>query len=356
MTALRIVRVGPADVDADLVQFDDWQRDLRNLRARTISVRHDLLQRLSGYLGKPLREATEADLLAWERVAVAGRSAETRRVYVSHVRSFYRWAIRARILTEDPSTRLTNPRLDRPLPRPLPEDELRTTVAAARRPKLRTMILLAAFCGLRCQEIAGLHWSDLRTDDEAGAVVLLVREGKGGKERVVPVPNVVAAALNQLGRRRSGPLFYGVDGAQITPNAVSRSINRHFDRLGIDATAHQLRHRYGTTAYRLSKDLRMVQELLGHGSPTTTARYAAYDKSNEGAMVRAMDAAWTGHADVPPPAEDLTAVAEALRPAPEPSPSTAAPTATANSQPATPSASARPTVNDLGMLRPRGKR
>jgi integrase/recombinase XerC len=274
-----------------------WAKELRGLKPTTLRVRRELLGRLSDHVGKPLRHVTEADLLQWERVAVAGRAPETRRAYVSHARAFYRWAVTAQVVVVDPSVRLTNPKLSRPLPRPVPDDDLRRAVELAR-PKMRLMILLGAFCGLRCQEIAGLHWTDLRLAD--GQTSLLVREGKGGKERVVPVPGVVLEAMVAFGRRRSGPMFYGMDAAQIDAKSVSRSLNRYFQRNGMDFTAHQLRHRYGTTAYQLTKDLRLVQELLGHGSPNTTARYAAYDKSQTVDMVEAMDAAWTGGTFVPP--------------------------------------------------------
>ncbi|MCU1615068.1 MAG: hypothetical protein JWO98_2608 [Frankiales bacterium] len=320
MTALRLVAAAASPMgDADLAAFSDWQTELRGLRPNTVRVRGDVLGRLSLWLGKSLREATEDDLLRWEQASVAGRAAETRRAYVSHVKAFYRWARLAGIVSTDPARRLTTPKLVRGLPRPIPEEELRTAVEAAGA-KLRAMILLGAFCGLRCQEIAGLHWSDLRSDN--GETTLMVREGKGGKERVVPVPGVTLAALFALGRRRGGPIFYGMDGAQILPNSVSRSINRHLRLCGIECTAHQLRHRYGTTAYQLTKDIRLVQEMLGHSSPTTTARYAAYDTTQTVDMVKAMDAAWAH--DTEPLTKQLKEEA--------------------------PPAARRPTVNELGLL------
>jgi integrase/recombinase XerC len=180
----------------------------------------------------------------------------------------------------------------------MPDHELRRALALAR-PKMGLMILLGAFCGLRCQEIAGLHWTDLQTDHD-GQAVLLVREGKGGHERVVPVPEIVLEAARTFGRRRSGPMFYGHDAGQQHPQSVSGSINNFLKRNGFPYTAHQLRHRYGTTAYMLTKDLRLTQELLGHSSPNTTARYAAYDKSQTVDMVKAMDAAWSGGETAPP--------------------------------------------------------
>lgn len=298
MTALHLVSSEAPGVDPDIEAFTRWQTDLRGLRRATVEMRAGVLERLRLWLGKPLRHVTEGDLLRWEQGEIAGRAPETRRAYVSHVKAFYRWAVLTGVIGADPSTRLTNPKLRRPLPRPIPDDDLRRALAVAGA-KTRAMMLLGAFCGLRCQEIAGLHWTDLHTHD--GQTTLLVREGKGGKERVVPVPAVVMDALNVYGRRRSGPMFYGRDGRPLSPNGVSQAISYIFGKAGLNYTAHQLRHRYATTAYRLSLDLRMVQELLGHASPQTTARYAAFDQSQTADMLRAMDEGWQAGGRAPTP-------------------------------------------------------
>ncbi|MDP9391126.1 MAG: hypothetical protein M3P89_07040 [Actinomycetota bacterium] len=108
MTALRLVAEGPADrLDPDLLDFEFWQRELRGLRPTTIRVRVELLARVSTFVGKPLRDVTEADLLRWEQTAVAGRAAETRRAYVSHVRSFYRWAKVSGVVTVERLSRVS---------------------------------------------------------------------------------------------------------------------------------------------------------------------------------------------------------------------------------------------------------
>ncbi|GAB3349875.1 tyrosine-type recombinase/integrase [Modestobacter lapidis] len=297
MTALRLVD-SPArgDTDPDLLDYLEWGRELRGLRPNTLRVRRDVVQRMVFRVGKPLREISEADLLAWERTSVAGRAPETRHAYISHVRALFQWAVKMQIVAVDPSGSLTQPKIAQGVPRPMPEADLHKAVESAT-PKIRLMILLGAFCGLRCQEIAGLHWSDLQTGDEE--TTLLVREGKGGKERVVPAPVVVIEAMVAHGRRRSGPMFYGRDARQIAPHSVSQSVNHHLKRQGIAATAHQLRHRYATVTYRLSKDVLMIQELLGHNSPQTTARYTAYDKSKVTEVVKALDAAWLGREELP---------------------------------------------------------
>jgi len=277
--------------DPDLVDYLHWARELKGYAENTVRIRGDVLDRLAESVSAPLRHLTEGDLLGWERRAVSGRSPETRRAYVCHVRAFYAWAVdKARIRDTNPALVLTIPKIPRAVPRPMEEEQLRAALLGAR-PKMRVWLLLGAFCGLRCVEIAGLQWTDLRMSEQP---TLHVR-GKGGEERIVPVPAVVLAALDGYGRRRTGPMFYGLDAQQVSAKTVSHCINRFLSRRGIDATAHQLRHRYATAGYQLTRDIRLMQEMLGHRDPKTTARYAQYDKSHAAEMVRQLDEQWAAH-------------------------------------------------------------
>lgn len=269
------------------MDFLHWAKNLRGLSRNTLRTRLELLQRLTRHLPVPLRQAGPEHILAFERVAISGRAAETRRAYVCHIRALYRWMLAAGLIDTDPSAKLTLPIVGKHLPRPIAEDDLAAALAGAR-PKLRAMITLEAFAGLRCCEVAALEWGDLRRDREDYGR-LHVR-GKGDKDRLVEVGAVVIRALQAYGIQKRGPMFLGVDGAQITANAVSRAVNRHLARSGVDATAHQLRHRYATVAWRLSKDARMVQEQMGHASADTTAIYTLPSLEAAAQMVAAMDA------------------------------------------------------------------
>jgi site-specific recombinase XerD len=277
----------PTGFDADVIAYATWARGTRGLSANTVRVRTDFLQRVHVFLGHPLRHAQPGQLLRFEQLAIAGRAAESRRAYVCHLRAFYRWLLQTGVITNDPTTMLTLPRVPKHLPRPIEEDDLFFVLSAAK-PKMRAMLTIAAFAGLRCCEIAGLEWSDLRREPD-GSAFLLVRQAKGSKHRTVEIGDTVVKALQAYGIKRKGPMFLGVDGRQIAPGSVSRSINRYLRQHGISATAHQLRHRYGTVAYQLSKDLRMVQEQLGHASPNTTAGYARPSAEAAARMVAQMD-------------------------------------------------------------------
>ena len=273
--------------DPDLLDYCFWARDIKGLADNTIRVRMDLLHRLHQYADAPLRDLQPGHLLGFERVAIAGRSAETRRAYSCHLRAFYRWAKQTGIVSEDPSTLLTLPHIPKHLPRPIEEDDLDLALQGAR-PKMQAMIVLAAWAGLRCCEIASLDWSDFRRDPDGSAFLHV--HGKGDKDRRVEIGQRVIKALQAYGPRRRGAMFLGQDGRQIEAKSVSRSINRYLQRQGVDATAHQLRHRYGTVAYQLSRDLRMVQMQMGHASSSTTEGYTRPSAEAASAMVRKMDA------------------------------------------------------------------
>ena len=288
--------------DADLLDYCFWAAQVRGLADNTVRVRLDFLHRFSEFIGIPLRDAEPGHLLRFERVAIAGRAAESRRSYVCHLRAFYRWAVVTGIVECNPTEVLTLPVVPQHLPRPIDEDELAEALNVAR-PKMRAMLTLAAFAGLRCCEIATLDWSDFRREP-SGAAFIVIRKGKGSKQRTVEVGRTVVQALQAFGPKRRGPMFLGQDGAQIGARSVSSSINRFLRVHGIDATAHQLRHRYGTVAYQLSHDLRMVQEQLGHASPNTTAGYARASADAAARMVALMD-------DLPLPATRRTGRAPA---------------------------------------------
>jgi integrase/recombinase XerC len=276
-------------IDPDLIEYVHWARTIRGLSDNTIRVRLDFLARLYVYLGGvQLRDAQPGHLLNFERVAIAGRAPESRRTYVCHIRAFYRWAMSTGIVTDDPSVLLTLPVIPRHLPRPIDEDDLAVALNAAR-PKMRAMLTLAAYAGLRSIEIAGLDWSDFRREHDGGTFIH-VRKGKGAKERTVEVGQAVVRALQAYGIKRRGPMFIGAEGRPMEARSVSRGCNRHLQRHDIPATMHQLRHRYGTVAYKLSRDLRMVQDQMGHASPQTTAGYTRASAESARRMVEALDA------------------------------------------------------------------
>jgi len=111
-----------------------------------------------------------------------------------------------------------------------------------------------------------------------------VRQGKGRKDRVVPLGKKARAAIDAWLAVRSllepdGPqLFVSARGGRMDPRAVRRRLDRHAIEAGANKThPHALRHSYATHLLGSGADLRSIQELLGHASLKTTARYAHVD-------------------------------------------------------------------------------
>jgi integrase/recombinase XerC len=207
---------------------------------------------------------------------------QSRYRWISNLHVFYGWAIREGIATTDPTVLMDRPRLPRYQPRPIGEGDLTMAIEAAP-PTMRAWLMLAAYAGLRASEIAALERSDMLDADG-----LVIVRGKGSKERIVPMREDVLDAVRLTAPQRSGLVFTRPDGSPWPGQKVSLYSSKYLHGLGIDATLHQLRHRFATRAYQACSDIRVVQELLGHASPTTTAVYAAWDQAKARAAVDAL--------------------------------------------------------------------
>jgi site-specific recombinase XerD len=257
-----------------------WQNMRRRaLRESTVREYGYTLAGFVAFLGeKSILDATTQDIEAW--LDHRPLNPKTRYTRVSVLHSFYRFALSEGWIGADPTVQVLRPRLRRYLPRPIPDEKLALAIERAE-PMMRAWLLLAAFQGFRCQEIAGLRNQDVLVGQE----LLIVHGGKGGHERALPLHPQVAQALSAHGLRHTGPVF-ARQGSPYRPCDVSRLINGYLHGLGIDETAHQLRHWFGTHLYRNTHDLRLVQAMLGHSSPTTTVIYVAFSQTEAAVAVQ----------------------------------------------------------------------
>ncbi len=229
----------------------------------TIATRTDHGRRVARALGGTPAAVTAADLLAW----VGGQSwaRETRRSVYASLRSLWRHLLAAGFVESDPTTALPKVRPAPAHARPIGERAYRRAVAAATG-RVALILRLAGEAGLRREEIAKVHASDL-LEDLAGRS--LVVHGKGGKDRVVPLSDDVARLVARECLAGGGwALPGGVDG-----HLSARYVGKLAADALASATLHQLRHRFATVAYGGTRDLLAVQLLLGHTSPATTQRY-----------------------------------------------------------------------------------
>lgn len=266
------------------VALSAWLREQRrrNLSEGTIEKRESVARRCSAHAGKPLLALTREDIEAWldARRNVTPR---TRYAYISHLAAFFTWAIREDLATTDPTVKIPRPKVHVGLPRPIATEDLRIAIDQCPTDELRAMLKLAAYEGMRCLEIAGLQAVDVLDSHDPPLILI---HGKGGKERLVPLHPKAFAALRAHGIPNHGHVF-----GPYPAWKVSTMIRDHLHACGIRASAHQLRHWFGTTTYVESGgDLRMVQDLLGHSSPSTTAIYTKWSRTKAMDVVSKLEA------------------------------------------------------------------
>ena len=239
--------------------------------ATTVRRRAAVLRSVAD-VGPAAGVATREDLEEWWSTRQT-RAASTRDTDLACLRTFYRWARRFEHRTDDPTARIDPPRKRPGLPRGVSEADLGRLLERYRgeRPRIYRAIVLGAYAGLRISETTALTWSDV--DLVAGHITVT---GKGDKTRRIPL---AADVLEDLGTPPAEDLRAKTSvvtgGQQITVDELARQVNAAIRDAGVRGTSHQLRHRFGTFAYRHLKDLAAVRDLMGHASIQTTLVYAA---------------------------------------------------------------------------------
>jgi integrase/recombinase XerD len=222
----------------------------------------------------------------------AGRAPATVARALVAVRSLHRFLAEEGGASADPAAALEVPSVPRGLPKPLREDEVSALIAAVvgddpRARRDRALLELLYGTGVRISEAVGLSLGDV---DVAGGTVRAF--GKGARERVVPLLGRAAEAMEAWlapgGRPALAPLrwarrgdaeasFLNARGGRLTRQGAWGVVRRHGDRVGLGdrLTPHVLRHSCATHLLDHGADIRVVQELLGHASLSTTQVYTA---------------------------------------------------------------------------------
>jgi integrase/recombinase XerC len=204
---------------------------------------------------------------------------------LSALRGFFNYLIREKVLDSNPAADIRAPKAAKRLPKTLDVDQVATllerkpTDALSRRDLAMLELLYSS--GLRLAELAGLDVTDLDLADRTVRVL-----GKGSKTRVLPVGGKAVTALRAwLGERKlhvkdgAGALFVGQNGRRLGARAIQRRIGRWAagSNLNVPVHPHLLRHSFATHLLESSRDLRGVQELLGHADISTTQVYTHLD-------------------------------------------------------------------------------
>lgn len=244
--------------DSHIQEYSRWMK-AGNRTESTIATRTWWIRNFLRYHDfKPISSIRTDDILYW--AASESWSPVTRKSAVASVKSLFDWAVRYKVVAENPTLSLMTIRVPRSKSRPTPDQILEDALDLASCTEEKFMLLLAAYAGLRRAEIAALHTSNVDSN-------WISVTGKGGTTRIVPVHPALGPYLSL---KSTGYYFPGRFAEHRHPDYVGRRISR---LLGPGYTAHNLRHWFATSAFKNSRNIRAVQELLGHASVSTTQIY-----------------------------------------------------------------------------------
>lgn len=254
----------PASWQEDLDAFDRWMT-ASDYPTTTQYLRNYHLRRFARDSGLTPAEVTLEDLTNY--LGARGWSQSTKRSHQSTLKAFFKWTALTGRTDDNPTIYMPRVRTAAGVPRPFPDDLLKTTLSLAPE-RERLMIRLGAEAGLRSCEICLVNTFDVVGPIDRPSIIA---HGKGNKDRRIPIPSSLATLLRARGSANPGGwVFPGQINGHISNKRV---IELLADTLPGDWAGHSLRHRYGTVTYAGCKDIRAVQKLMGHASPDTTQIY-----------------------------------------------------------------------------------
>lgn len=272
-------------------QWIDWIIHERRLSEKTVkSYKTDLsffLQHLKEYKNKSinfsdLERLDQSDLTSWFYKRINnGISHRSNARSLSSIKSFLHFLIKKKIIKYSLFMRIKGPKFNSNLPRPLSHNQVSKIFKNIVENKQKwvgmrdlSIILLMWGYGLRISEVLNLKLSDLQSND-------LSIFGKGKKTRLIPIAEEVSMFLKQMIKKcpfefdENNFIFVGIRGKKLKAEIIQKEIRRlrKSFMLPDNTTPHSLRHTFATELLENMVDLRVIQEILGHSSLSTTQKY-----------------------------------------------------------------------------------
>ena len=242
----------------------------------TVRDRLRVLRAAERDLGRPLVTASERELAGW--LANPAWRPWTRCSYDSHLRSWYRWLVEHTVIDWSPMTRLRTPRRPHSAGRPCTYQQWRVLMGGLPEP-YRLWAVLMAGAGLRCCDLAQLRREHITPEH------VWIRRSKGGSSRLVATHPFLWLCVRAL---PPGPVARFRDGRPAHAKAISEACGRAFRRLGVEVTAHQLRHLFATGMRDAGVDLVVISDQMGHHSLDYTRGYLRIGEREGADAVRAL--------------------------------------------------------------------
>jgi integrase/recombinase XerC len=301
----------PSSLEDWIDRYECYLRLERNVSPHTLRNYASDLRQFDEFLNRRAKENGEKKIPLEDvtvhvvRAYLASLSKHNKKSSIARklaaLKGFFRYLLREKKIGRDPLALVSSPKQEKPLPAFLSVDDVFRLLAVVQGDGLLTLrdraILETLYStGVRVSELTGLDWNDV--DFQLGIIRVV---GKGSKERIVPIGEVALQTLRDYGAEQSikwkrAPkgdmaVFLNHSGRRITTRSVARVVEKHLKTAGIAVRMgpHGLRHTFATHLLNGGADLRVIQEMLGHASLSTTQRYthvnldqltAVYDKAH----------------------------------------------------------------------------
>ena len=262
----------------------------RGLSKNTLAAYRNDLEKYFEFLEKRSRDplsASSQDIEDFTLELARTLGASSRARLLASLRGYHKFLVMENLRNDDPTKRVRSPKLAMRLPKALSRQEVLQLIEASGpapddesadylRLRNRAIVELMYSTGARVSEIVGL---DLDEVDDSG---LMRVRGKGSKERLVPVGSYAKLALDAYlvrsrpllaARGSAKALFLNQRGSRLSRQSIWEIIQKAAEGIGKEVSPHSLRHSFATHLLEGGADVRVVQELLGHASVTTTQIY-----------------------------------------------------------------------------------
>jgi len=252
----------------------------RNLSAHTVKNYMNSLGHFVMWINVPIESVSREDIGAYiDHLMDKALKPETINAHLNRIRQFYRYLIEQEQLgIVNPVQGIPKVRVPKPLPKHLQDRQARAFLEVAKRPRDQAMFLLMLRCGLRVEEVANLTLDVI----EFRRRRVWVRDGKGGKDRMVYVSNdAMKALIDYLKTKpesKTRKVFLVEKGSYkdqpISVRGIQKRMEYYAKKMNIKISCHHLRHTMATQMLNADADLETIQDLLGHSSIRTTQRYS----------------------------------------------------------------------------------
>lgn len=247
---------------------------------KTVKNYYDTVRRFEKEIKIPLMSIGKFDILTWLAKKQTEVSMITCDNYRSALRSFYDWAYRERVIATNPMEGIDPIKFDYVLRKPFSDCEIDAIRYNCKTKRDRAIVELLLSSGVRIDELHSMNIDDI----DFNTLEVLVRSGKGGKQRITYMNLVAATHLKAylVTRKDNDPcLFYSRNHNRMSKTAINRSLKEIGKTCGVDNIhAHRFRHTFAHNAIRKGMDIRTLQMLLGHEDLNTTTKYINFNNQH----------------------------------------------------------------------------